>query len=77
MTYKIIKSINFCWIFGWFYIVKWSFYAMLTAEEKGVTSKNVDEMLKSADPDIKRLLGAEGQMGENMGLKKRLCLQYR
>ena len=43
---------------------------MLTAEEKGVTSKNVDEILKSADPDIKRLLGAEGQMGENMGLKK-------
>ena len=53
----------------WFDIVKWSFYAMITAEESGVTSKNVDAMLKSDNPDIKRLLGVEGQMGENLGLK--------
>jgi general L-amino acid transport system substrate-binding protein len=54
----------------WFDIVRWSFYAMLTAEESGVTSANVDAMLKSDNPDIKRLLGVEGQMGENLGLKK-------
>ncbi len=54
----------------WFDIVKWTYYAMLTAEEKGITMKNVDEMMKSTDPDIKRLLGVEGQMGENLGLKK-------
>ena len=53
----------------WFDIVKWSFFAMVTAEESGVTSKNVDAMLKSDNPDIKRLLGVEGQMGENLGLK--------
>ena len=54
----------------WFDIVRWASYAMLTAEEAGVTSKNVDAMLKSDNPDIKRLLGVEGQMGENLGLKK-------
>ena len=54
----------------WFDIVRWSSFAMLTAEEAGVTSANVDAMLKSDNPDIKRLLGAEGQMGENLGLKK-------
>ena len=59
----------------WFDIVRWSFYAMLTAEESGVTSANVDAMLKSDNPDIKRLLGAEGQMGENLGLKKDFAYQ--
>ncbi len=54
----------------WFDIVRWSFYAMLTAEEAGVTSKNVDAMLKTDNPDVRRLLGVEGQMGENLGLKK-------
>jgi general L-amino acid transport system substrate-binding protein len=54
----------------WFNIVKWSFFAMVAAEEKGITSKNVDTMLKSNDPETKRILGAEGQMGENLGLKK-------
>lgn len=54
----------------WFDIVRWVSYAMLTAEEAGVTSANVDAMLKSDNPDIKRLLGVEGQMGENLGLKK-------
>jgi len=43
---------------------------MLTAEEAGVTSKNVDAMLKTDNPDVRRLLGVEGQMGENLGLKK-------
>jgi len=54
----------------WFDIVRWSFYAMVTAEEAGVTSKNIDTMLKTDNPDIKRLLGVEGQMGENLGLSK-------
>ena len=40
----------------WFDIVKWTVYAMIEAEEKGVSSKNVDDMLKSDDPSIKRLL---------------------
>ncbi len=53
----------------WFTVVKWVHYAMLTAEELGVTKANVDEMLKSTNPEIKRLLGTEGKFGEGMGLK--------
>jgi general L-amino acid transport system substrate-binding protein len=52
----------------WLDIVKWTHYAMVTAEELGVTKANVDEMLKSANPDIKRLLGTEGKHGEALGL---------
>ena len=52
----------------WFDIVKWSLYAMLEAEELGVNSKNVDDMKSSDNPNIKRLLGVEGDMGKNLGL---------
>ncbi|MGL4494753.1 MAG: amino acid ABC transporter substrate-binding protein [Beijerinckiaceae bacterium] len=52
----------------WLDVVKWTHYAMLTAEELGVTKANVDEMLKSENPDIKRLLGTEGKFGEAIGL---------
>src|ERR1700682_2215805 len=44
----------------WFDVVKWSHNAMLNAEELGVSSKNVDEALKSNQPEIRRLLGVEG-----------------
>jgi general L-amino acid transport system substrate-binding protein len=54
----------------WFTLVRWTHFAMLNAEEFGVTSKNVDEMLKSANPEIKRLLGAEGNTGEQLGVTK-------
>jgi general L-amino acid transport system substrate-binding protein len=54
----------------WFDIVKWTQFAMLNAEELGVTQKNVDEMLKSDKPDIKRLLGTDSNMGEQLGLTK-------
>ncbi len=52
----------------WFDIIRWTHYAMLTAEELGVTKANVDEMLKSTNPEIKRLLGTEGKYGESLGL---------
>ena len=52
----------------WFDIVKWTHYAMLTAEELGVTKANVDEQMKSTNPDVKRLLGTEGKFGEGIGL---------
>jgi len=45
----------------WFDVVKWVHFAMLNAEELGVTQANVDEMLKSENPEIKRLLGTEGK----------------
>jgi general L-amino acid transport system substrate-binding protein len=54
----------------WFDVVKWTHFAMVNAEELGVTSKNVDEMLKSTNPDVKRLLGTEGAYGEQLGLTK-------
>ena len=52
----------------WFDIVKWALFVMVNAEEAGVTSKNVDEMKKSTNPDIKRLLGVEGDKGKDFGL---------
>lgn len=53
---------------NWGDIVRWVLYGMIEAEELGVTSKNVDEMLKSDNPNIKRLLGVEGNIGQGMGL---------
>jgi general L-amino acid transport system substrate-binding protein len=52
----------------WFTIVKWMIYGLLEAEEKGVTSQNVDEMKSSQDPVIQRLLGVSGDMGNMLGL---------
>ncbi|HUL89602.1 MAG TPA: amino acid ABC transporter substrate-binding protein [Pseudolabrys sp.] len=54
----------------WFNIVKWVHFAMVNAEELGVTSKNIDEALKSEKPDVRRLVGTEGSYGERMGLTK-------
>lgn len=52
----------------WFNLVKWALFAQVNAEELGVNSANVDEMLKSADPNIRRLLGVEGVSGSFMGV---------
>ncbi len=52
----------------WFNIAKWVNFAMIDAEELGVTSKNVDERIKSEHPEIKRLLGLEGNFGDALGL---------
>jgi general L-amino acid transport system substrate-binding protein len=52
----------------WFDIVRWTFAAMITAEEKGITSQNIDTFADSKDPDIRRLLGLEGAMGKALGL---------
>jgi general L-amino acid transport system substrate-binding protein len=54
----------------WFNIVKWVHFALVNAEELGVTSKNIDEALKSENPGIRRLVGTEGNYGERMGLAK-------
>ncbi|MDP3254500.1 amino acid ABC transporter substrate-binding protein [Bosea sp. (in: a-proteobacteria)] len=53
---------------NWLDVVKWTHNAMLNAEELGVTKANVDEMLKSDNPEIKRLVGSEGKFGEAIGL---------
>ena len=52
----------------WFQIVQWTHYALVTAEELGVTQANVDEKRKSDNPAIRRLLGVEGSYGEGLGL---------
>jgi general L-amino acid transport system substrate-binding protein len=54
----------------WFKINRWVYFALLEAEELGVTSANVDEMLGSDNPAIKRLLGVEGDFGTPVGLTK-------
>lgn len=52
----------------WADIVRWTYNAMVTAEEKGITSSNVDQMKNSNDPETKRLLGTEGSQGKELGL---------
>ncbi len=52
-------------------IVRWAQYAMIEAEEYGITSKNVDEMLNSENPSIKRILGVTPGMGKALGVDER------
>jgi general L-amino acid transport system substrate-binding protein len=52
----------------WFKIVRWTLFALVNAEEMGVTSKNIDDMTKSNNPKIRRLLGVEGEFGAKMQL---------
>lgn len=52
----------------WFNLTKWVYFALLNAEELGVTSENVDDMLASENPEIRRLLGVEGDFGAMVGL---------
>ena len=54
----------------WFDIVKWILFAMLNAEELNVTKANVEEQMKSDNPEVKRLLGTEDNFGERLGLTK-------
>jgi general L-amino acid transport system substrate-binding protein len=52
----------------WTDIVRWVHYAMLNAEELGVAQENLAEMMKTDNPEIRRLLGLEGTFGEQLGL---------
>lgn len=53
----------------WFDIAQWSVFALFTAEEFGINSQNVDQVRASAtNPEIKRLLGLEGDLGLKLGL---------
>ena len=55
----------------WADIVRWSFYALVAAEEYGVTSKNIDELVKSSqNPEVQRLLGVTDDLGAMIGLDK-------
>ena len=52
----------------WLNVVRWTHYAMVTAEELGVTSTNIDDMRGSEIPEVRRLLGIEGDIGKGLGL---------
>ena len=54
----------------WFNIVKWTHFALLNAEELGVTQANVEEMKSSSNQDVRRLLGVDEAFGEGIGLSK-------
>jgi general L-amino acid transport system substrate-binding protein len=55
----------------WYDIVSWAVMAMIEAEELEITSKNVDDMLKSKDPQIQRFLGVTPGMGKALGLDEK------
>ncbi|MGQ0545460.1 MAG: amino acid ABC transporter substrate-binding protein [Betaproteobacteria bacterium] len=52
----------------WFDVVKWSMFAMMEAEELGLSSKNIDQQASSANPSIQRFVGATGDIGKMLGL---------
>jgi general L-amino acid transport system substrate-binding protein len=54
----------------WLDIVKWVFFAMINAEELGISSKTIDEAMSSTKPDVRRFVGNEGNFGEQIGLTK-------
>ena len=54
----------------WLKVIKWIHFAMINAEELGVTSKTTGEALKSQKPEVRRLMGNEGSYGELIGLTK-------
>ncbi|WP_017304864.1 amino acid ABC transporter substrate-binding protein [Spirulina subsalsa] len=53
---------------AWFDVVKWVTFGLFEAEEMGITQANIEEQLESEDPNIRRFLGVEGDLGQGMGL---------
>jgi general L-amino acid transport system substrate-binding protein len=53
----------------WFGIAKWVYYGLVYAEELGISSENLEEMLASENPDVRRALGGDGTFGADMGLE--------
>jgi general L-amino acid transport system substrate-binding protein len=54
----------------WLDVVRWTLFAMIKAEELGITQKNVDDQAKSDKPELKRIFGTDGNLGETLGLTK-------
>jgi len=57
----------------WFDIVKWTVYCTIAADELGVNSTNVSDQLSSTTPEVRRLLGVEGEFGTKLGLDNAWC----
>ena len=56
--------------FQWFNIVKWTNFAMQDAEELGISSETLEAALQSVQPEVKRMVGTEGNFGEQLGLTR-------
>ena len=54
----------------WFNLIKWTLYSLINAEELGVKSKTIDDAVRSSNPNIRRLVGTEGEFGEQLSLTK-------
>jgi general L-amino acid transport system substrate-binding protein len=54
----------------WFNLIKWTLYSLIDAEELGVKSRTMDDAVRSSNPNIRRLVGTEGEFGEQLGLTK-------
>ncbi len=54
----------------WFSIVRWTLFALINAEEVGITSLNIESLSASRNPAIRRILGVEGDFGSPLGLKR-------
>lgn len=54
--------------YQWTNVVRWTLFALMNAEEYGVTKANVASMKSSTDPNIRRLVGLEGDIGKMLGL---------
>ena len=52
----------------WADAVRWTLFGLMNAEEYGITSSNIEEMKNSEDPNVRRILGVEGEMGAKLGL---------
>ena len=59
----------------WFNTVQWVTFALMQAEELGITSENIDSFQASEDPNIRRFLGLEDKLGEDMGLPNDFAAQ--
>ncbi len=55
----------------WFDVVKWSLFAMIEAEEMGLSSKNIEQAVSSKDPAVQRFIGASGDIGKMLALDNR------
>jgi len=59
----------------WYDIVKWVVFATFFAEEQGITSRNIDSFRTTANPEIRRFLGLEGNLGRALGLRADWAVQ--
>ena len=57
----------------WGDIARWTLNCMINAEEAGITSENVEDMKSSEDPNVQRILGADGDLGSKIGLPNDFC----